>query len=167
MIRVVVLVAVAGLFACNPVRTDALNALPGEAPGVRNGPLHRPGEPCLLCHDGAIGDPAAFSIAGTVFAEPSSTVGVDQARVSITDATGVTYDSITTNAAGNFYITPNEWSPAFPILKVSVTDTSGLTVTMQSEVGRDGACASCHFDPAGSDSPGHVSMVEDDGGVPP
>jgi len=31
----------------------------------------------------------------------------------------------------------------------------------------NGACASCHFDPPGQNSPGHVCMALDDGGTPP
>ena len=27
-----------------------VQALGGEAPGVPKGPLHRPGQPCLVCH---------------------------------------------------------------------------------------------------------------------
>jgi hypothetical protein len=30
----------------------------------------------------------------------------------------------------------------------------------------DGSCATCHTDPAGPNSPGHVSVVLDDGGTP-
>lgn len=80
--------------ACDPVRSDAVAALGGEAPGVPHGPTHRPGQPCLLGHSN-------FAVAGTVF----------------------------------------------------------------TDVGRNGACASCHFDPAGRDSPGHVFAPAD--GVTP
>ena len=152
--------------SCDPVEGDAITALGGEAPGVRRGPLHRPGQPCLLCHDGAIGDPPAFSIAGTVFETPTSALAEDGATVSLTDANMSQYVA-TTNGAGNFYLTPSEWSPVFPLSAITVTSASGMTVTMQSNVGRDGACATCHFDPAGADSPGHVCVSLDDGGVPP
>jgi hypothetical protein len=154
------------LAACDPVRSDALNALPPEAPGVRNGPLHRPGQPCLLCHDGDLGDPPAFVVAGTVFEVPDTLVGADQATVALTDTVGNVYDT-TTNAAGNFYVTPDQWSPTFPLVHVTVTGASGVVATMQSEVGRDGACASCHVDPAGPASPGHVSLSGPDGGALP
>ena len=59
--------ALVALAACDPVHGDAISALGPEAPDVRQGPLHRPGQPCLLCHDGALGDPQRFTIAGTVF----------------------------------------------------------------------------------------------------
>ena len=71
-----------------------------------------------------------------------------------------------TNAAGNFYLTPGQWNPKLPLTKVVVMG-GATAVTMQSEVGRSGACATCHFEPAGVDSPGHVCLRLEDGGVPP
>ena len=53
-----------------------------EAPGVRRGPLHRPGQPCLLCHDGALGDPQRFTVAGTVFQTPGAGCRLGGATVS-------------------------------------------------------------------------------------
>ena len=157
-----------GGLACqfDPVVDNAVSALGGEAPGVRRGPTHRPGQPCLLCHDGALGDPPAFSLAGTIYQVPSSTFPETGATVSFTDATGTTR-STTTNSVGNFYLTPSQWSPVFPLTNVTVMSSGGAKATMQSEIGRDGACATCHFDPAGPASPGHVSIFLDDGGVPP
>jgi hypothetical protein len=153
-------------FGCDPVKTDAIDALAGNAPGVRNGPLHRPGEPCLLCHDGDLGDPPAFSVAGTVFEEPNGMVGEDDATVLLTDSAGTMYMA-TTNTAGNFYVTPSQWSPVFPLTQVGVVSTAGTMVTMHSEVGRSGACATCHVAPVGPSSPGPVCITLDDGGVPP
>ncbi len=152
--------------ACDPVNSDAIAALGGETPGVRQGPMHRPGQPCLLCHDGQIGDPPAFSVAGTVFEIPAGDIGVDSATVTLVDSANSTYHALT-NSAGNFYATPDEWSPTFPIVSVSVVDSSGLKAVMQSQIGRDGACAGCHVSPAGPASPGHISMMADDGGVLP
>jgi hypothetical protein len=153
------------LTACDPVVSDAISALPSQS-GVRNGPLHRAGQPCLLCHDGDFGDPSAFSVAGTVFETSGAVVGADQAVVSMTDTAGKTYEA-TTNSAGNFYITPSQWSPTFPLTHVAVTGATGVIATMQSSVGRDGACASCHADPAGPTSPGHVALTNADGGLLP
>lgn len=153
--------------ACDPVNHDAIDALDGNAPGVRNGPLHRPGEPCLLCHDGQIGDPSRFTVAGTIFETPGARVAAVDAVVTLTDANGSTH-STSTNAAGNFYLTPGDWTPVFPISNVTVLGSGATTPTkMQSEIGRDGACASCHVDPAGPASPGHVALASVDGGVLP
>jgi hypothetical protein len=158
------------LAACDPVVGDAVAALGPEAAGVRRGPLHRPGQPCLLCHDGSLGDPQRFTVAGTVFRTTGTLEGAPNVSVNIVDATGAGV-SLSTNAAGNFYATPGTYDPTFP-LRINLT-ANGLTVPMQTlvegngTVEPNGACASCHFDPAGPSSPGHVALTLDDGGVPP
>jgi hypothetical protein len=167
----IALMAALALGACDPVHHDAIAALGPEAPGVRRGPLHRPGQPCLLCHDGAIGDPQRFTVAGTVYQTPGEKVASVGATVALSDAKGSSF-RLKTNAAGNFYATPSEYDPTFPI-QVEVQGPGGETVHMQTliegnaAVEPNGGCASCHFDPAGPDSPGHVSVALDDGGTPP
>jgi hypothetical protein len=159
-----VLVLAWGAAACDPVHSDAVSALGGEAPGVRTGPLHRPGQPCLLCHDGAMLDPPAFSIAGTVFLHPGDRTPVDGARVTLTDVDGKTFTA-QTNQAGNFYVTPGQFTPHYPM--IARVSSSGLTVSMNTLIGEQGSCNGCHVDPAGAASPGHVSLELDDGGTPP
>jgi len=164
----VLLALASAALRCDPVVDNAVDALGGEAPGVRRGPLHRPGQPCLLCHDGAIGDPPAFSVAGTVFDDPVDLDGEEGATVLLVDSTGQSPTStVTTNAAGNFYLTPDQWSPVFPLTKIGVVSAEGMVLTMQSEAGRSGACATCHVSPAGPSSPGPVCTALEDGGLPP
>jgi hypothetical protein len=157
--------------ACDPIHDDAIAALGPESPGVRRGPLHRPGQPCLLCHDGAIGDPQRFTVAGTVFATPSERIASAGASVILIDARASRFQ-VSTNAAGNFYATTGQYDPTFPI-HVTVTGPGGQTAPMQTliegngTVEPNGGCASCHFDPAGPRSPGHVCVRLDDGGTPP
>jgi hypothetical protein len=159
------------LGSCDPVHDDAIAALGPEAPGVRRGPLHRPGQPCLLCHDGALRDPQRFTVAGTVYETSSGQVVSVGASVILTDANALR-TQLPTNAAGNFYATPREYDPTFPI-QVTVTGPSGQTVYMRTlvegngTVEPNGGCASCHFNPQGPNSPGHVSITLDDGGTPP
>lgn len=160
------------LVACDPVHDDAVSALGGETPGVRRGPLHRPGQPCILCHDGALGDPQRFAVAGTVFQTPGGKVPAVNATVTLTDANGTTIQ-VVTNAAGNFYVTPTQYDPVVP-MQVAVAESGGTTAKMQTVVAgnlaeepNNGSCASCHFDPAGATSPGHVCITLDDGGTPP
>jgi hypothetical protein len=152
------------LVACDPVQDAAIAALGGEAAGVREGPTHRPGQPCLLCHDGAFGDPPAFSVAGTVFQDRTTKQAAVNAVVKLEAADGAKRE-LTANAVGNFYLTPDAWSPTYP-LQVSVTYQSE-TVSMTSVIGGDGSCAGCHVDPSGPDSPGHVYAIAPDAGAPP
>jgi len=146
----------------DPVRDDAIAALGGEAPGVRHGPLHRPGQPCTLCHDGRTA--GAFSLAGTVFRTADSRTPLVGATVQITDATSAKR-LIATNAAGNFFVTPDDWSPTFPLWVT--LEYRGDCLDMKTQVFRDTACASCHSDPASSQSVGHVYFEGShaDGGI--
>jgi hypothetical protein len=160
----VVLAALLCVSACDPVIDQKIAALPGEQPGVRPGPRHRAGQPCLLCHDGELGDPREFSVAGTVYERQGTTIAAGGATVSLTDSNGNGYDAVT-NDVGNFYISPFEFKPVYP-LQVDV-HYRGERATMRSVIGRDGACATCHADPASAASPGHVYVALDDGGVPP
>jgi hypothetical protein len=141
------------LASCDPVASDAKAALGDEAPGVSRGPLHRPGQPCIVCHDGGVGDPPAFAVAGTVFDAPNSPVPASGVTVTLTGSNGHAFSAVT-NAAGNFYVVPDEFIPAYP-MKVTIS-VGGVTNTMQSHVGRDGSCAGCHTDPPRPSSPGRV-----------
>jgi hypothetical protein len=162
------LVALGG---CDPVHDDAIAALGPEAAGVRRGPLHRPGQPCLLCHDGAIGDPQRFTVAGTVYETPGGLVAVAGISVVLIDA-NTSQAELQVNEAGNFYATPSQYDPTFPI-QVFLRAQGGQAVRMQTliegngTVEPNGSCASCHLDPAGRNSPGHVCVKLDDGGTPP
>jgi hypothetical protein len=141
------------LASCDPVISDAKAALGDESPTVRRGPMHRPGQPCLLCHDGGVGDPPAFSVAGTVFVNPTNEIPAAAATITLTGADGKSF-SAQTNAAGNFYVIPDDFAPLYP-MRVTLT-YQGAMSTMVSHVGRDGSCAGCHTDPPSFKSPGHV-----------
>jgi hypothetical protein len=157
--------------ACDPVRDAQIAALGPEAPGVPRGPLHRPGQPCLYCHDGSFGHPPRFTVAGTVFQTTSAESAAVGAQVALVDANGGTA-TLQTNEAGNFYVGPSEYDPTFPV-QVSVRGPGGETARMYTlilgngAVEPNGACASCHFGPPGPGSPGHVALRLDDGGIPP
>lgn len=106
-----------------------------------------------------------------MFETPSQLTAAPNTSVALVDAKGVAAE-LRTNAAGNFYATPGEYDPMFPV-QVTVLGAGGQTVHMESlingngTVEPNGSCASCHFDPAGPSSPGHVSLMLDDGGTPP
>lgn len=150
------------VLACDPVNDNSIAALGGEAPGVPRGPLHRPGQPCVLCHDGSIGNPPGFTVAGTVFVEPTTLQPAVDAGVALTDSLGQTFTA-TTNEAGNFWVLPHQFQPTYP-MKVAVM-FGDASVNMTADVGRDGSCAKCHVDPPGPTSPGHV-YIPADGGTP-
>jgi hypothetical protein len=158
------------LAACgqDPVHDNEVAALGPEAAGVAPGPLHRPGQPCLVCHGGSGPASVQFAVGGTIYqAQSGALVPQNSAVVSLIDTHSVTA-SATTNTVGNFWVPEAQWTPAFPVHVASVTygDTS---VSMTSHIGRDGSCATCHFDPPGGDLVGHVYLVpgdEPDGGFP-
>ena len=148
---------------------DQVQALGGEDPAVRRGPLHRPGQPCLVCHGGEGPASGTFSVAGTVYTLAGRTDPAVGAQVLIEDITGVAFVA-PTNPAGNFYITANQWNPTFPI-KVQVT-LGPSTEPMNTFVGRDGSCATCHSGKPGPTSAGPVyaasnqsQLVQDGGGL--
>jgi hypothetical protein len=149
----------AGACALDPIHQSEVDALGGETPGVPQGPFHRAGQPCTVCHGPEGPASQRFSLAGTVFAGLDRTVGVDQAEILMVDALGSSPPpgSVITNCVGNFFVPPEVWTPAYPI-RVAVSTASG-GAEMIAHIGRDGSCASCHADPAGLASPGHVYVA--------
>lgn len=133
-----------------------VQALGDESPGVPKGPLHRPGQPCLVCH--GEGGPASteFVMAGTVFESQGKTDPATGAGVLIEDVMGSTYTA-TTNEVGNFYITPGQWSPTMP-LQVQVSQGKDEQ-SMLTHIGRAGSCADCHTPTPSPSSPGPIYVV--------
>lgn len=129
----------------DPVRDGRIKSLGEEAQNVPIGEFHRAGQSCVLCHgkDGpAAGKP--FSIAGTIFAQPGPATGVDKVTVAFTDSGGSQFTT-QTNCVGNFFVRPDQWDPAFPVLvRIFKGDRSK---TMQGQIGRERSCAFCHRDP--------------------
>jgi hypothetical protein len=141
----------------DPVVDRALEKLGPEKGNVPPGPLHRPGQPCLLCHS-EDGDADPFTVAGTVYLDPLTSTPVDNVAVTTIDAKGRSF-TVTTNCAGNFFVRPQEFTPTFPIW---LEMQGGTTYrSMESASYREGSCAGCHVDPAGPSSPGHVYLLDD------
>ncbi|MFO0619308.1 MAG: hypothetical protein U0414_42360 [Polyangiaceae bacterium] len=155
--------AVAGAVApacSNPVVDAQIEALGGEQDGVPQGPFHRPGQPCVLCHSPYYGAPE-FAVGGTVFADQKgeSFKTVDNVEVVLTDSIGETR-TLTTNCIGNFYVRKQDWDPQFPLAAEirypvydpntgeAMLDSEGQVVrkvkAMGSYISRDGSCAHCH-----------------------
>jgi hypothetical protein len=159
MKRIVLLLVV----ACgDPVQSAQRDALGPEDPSVPRGELHRPGQPCFVCHDN-------FAAAGTIYQEDLVTP-FEGATVTLTDAAG-SQATATTNSAGNFIIRKSEWKPTFPI--GSYTDGNGNAVfgvavvgtdpnnsaQMITQIGRDLGCNACHGPARTASSPGPIYIT--------
>jgi hypothetical protein len=134
-----------------------VQALGPEDPSVPRGPLHRPGQPCVVCHGSEGPASTRFLMAGTVYAVEGQDAPADNAQVSIEGITGSTYVA-TTNAAGNFFIKPDQWTLTYPA-QAQVWKGSDLPRIMGTHINRDGSCADCHALQAGPTSPGRVYLA--------
>lgn len=130
--------SVLALSCADPVRDDAIAALGPEKGSP--GPLHRPGQPCALCHDGSTA--AEFAVGGTVFLTQGTLDPAVGATVELDDLTGKPICSTLTNAAGNFYLHATSCNLPTPFKPKVILD--GNEADMTSRVGRDRSCASCH-----------------------
>lgn len=103
------------------------------------GPLMRPGENCLGCHDGG-GRAPRFRLAGTVFecGTAEKHEGVAGVEVIVSDPAGAEVLRLTTNEAGNFYTRTS------PPEGYRVRLERGATVREMPGTPPRGGCASCH-----------------------
>jgi hypothetical protein len=156
----------------NPVQDARIAQLGPEDPAVPQSDIHRPGQPCLLCHGPYKGAEPEMSVAGTIFAyawdvnDPKADpIPIEGAIIHLTDSFGASPpESPKTNCAGNFYLTKSDWDPAFP-LRVAVEypvpgQTSTQRVSMGTRISRDGSCAGCHKGAPNQGSPGWVYCTQ-------
>jgi hypothetical protein len=149
--------------ACaDPVTSAERATLGPEDPNVPQGELHRPGQPCFVCH----GD---FAAAGTVY-QDDLTTPFEGATVTLIDAMG-SQANATTNAAGNFVIRKEDWTPVFPIgtyTNDAGTAVFGVTVLgsdpnnpaeMITQIGRNGGCNECHQPQLSASSAGPIYVT--------
>jgi hypothetical protein len=140
---VVVAIGVGQVSCSDPVYDDAVKAQGKETSGIPQGEFHRAGQRCTLCHSSTgSASSSPFTLAGTVFAQPARQVGVSGVEIRLTDSSGTKSPPKKTNCVGNFFFTPSEWQPTFPIL-VAI-DKNGTGRSMESPIGRDTDCGSCH-----------------------
>ncbi len=135
---------------CNdPVHDDAVAALGPEADGVPPGPLHRPGQPCLVCHDGTGPGSLVFATAGTIFQDATNAYPLVAATVKITDINNLAI-APETNCAGNFFVEAVDWNLIYPVhVEVDYAVTSAVMV---SHMAKDDSCATCHVGTTASPS---------------
>jgi hypothetical protein len=148
----------AALSPVDPQHTLAVAALGPEDPKVPPGPLHRPGQPCMLCHDlGQEG--TAFNLAGTLFRDNLSGTPLTDADVLLIDSAANRFTAHT-NCVGNFYVGVSQFEPVWPFW---VTIQQGANNSaMGSPVHRERSCAACHFNPTGPRTAGQVYLTSDD-----
>jgi len=161
-VKLRLLIAVLVVAACaDPVRNAERDALGPEDPNVPKGEFHRPGQPCLVCHDD-------FALAGTIY-DTDSVTPFEGATVTITDAAGNQVQA-TSNSAGNFIIRKSDFTPVYPIGEY--VDSNGNQVVgvqvvgndpnnpaqMTTQIGREGSCAFCHFGAPAANTPGPVHL---------
>jgi hypothetical protein len=158
------LLACALVAACagcaDPVHDNLVASLGPEDPNVPPGPLHRPGQPCLACHDGS--GPAAMSMifGGTAYEYFDQTAPLVAAKVLFTDATNLEYVT-TTNCAGNFWVQTVDWSPTFPV-HVQLLYGASSPQNMRTHIGRATSCATCHSGTESQSTTAHVYFDGDD-----
>jgi hypothetical protein len=121
----VIAIGLVALVACaDPIHDAEVAALGPEAAGVSPGPMHRPGQPCLVCHGGEGPGNPTFVTAGTVYASqytPGTTVYAPLVggSVHLVDTHDLGHD-VATNSVGNFYVTTDQWDPTFPLGSLSL-----------------------------------------------
>jgi hypothetical protein len=129
---------------CNdPVHDNDVASLGPEDPNVPPGPLHRPGQPCMWCHDGTGPASLAFATAGTVFQDMTDSTPLVAARVQMTDYDNAHVVMPETNCAGNFFVEAADWDLVFPVrVQVNYGATSALMISHWARSGV--GCANCH-----------------------
>jgi hypothetical protein len=160
----------------NPVVDAQIAALGPEVDGVPPSDIHRPGQPCVLCHGPYKGAKPEMAVGGTIYAYPydlgyedGNPIAAEGVEVEISDSLGNSPpQKPVTNCAGNFYVKKDDWSPAYPLhvavrFKVSEGDTD--RVPMDTRISRDGSCAGCHESAPNQGSPGWIYCVELESGI--
>jgi hypothetical protein len=141
----------------DPVHDDAVAALGPEDPNVPRGPLHRPGQPCLLCHrDGGAASP--FGLGGTVYMTVTGPKPVANVTVLVFDATNAVFTT-TTNCVGNFFVRSDAYTPVYPIW--ATLRAGRIQRDMDSPAHSEGSCAGCHTATVGPTSPGPVYLIDE------
>jgi hypothetical protein len=130
------------IWCVDPVPDNLVKEQGTELDGYPVGEFHRPGQVCSACHKEHGQADTVFTVAGTIFAAPDDLRGVEAAEVQLTDSVGTQYIA-KTNCVGNFFVTPDQWSPKFPIL---VRVHKGQTaLQMKGPIAREASCNACHL----------------------
>jgi len=144
--RLLLLALLLCIVSCtDPVPDLAVERLGPEVDGETPGPLHRPGQPCLVCHSPR--GPASnspFAVAGTVFEKQAADSPLaDKMEVVIKDSLGHSPGVFFTNEVGNFFIREKEWRDITYPLRVGIR-REGKVKSMATSINREGSCNFCH-----------------------
>jgi hypothetical protein len=143
---------VLALGCADPIHDEAVDALGPEAPGVEPGPIHRPGQPCLVCHgESGPGEPA-FAFAGTTYVAPNDATPLSGVSVQVI-GNDLRSRAAVSNCVGNFFVTKDDFDLVYPATTVA---TGSAAAPMKTLMHRSGDCNSCHRGDPGPDSPGLV-----------
>jgi cytochrome c553 len=122
--------------------------------GDEESPLMHPGADCVACHERENEGPT-YAVAGTVYTaydEVDDCNGSPDVVVEIVDANG-DVTALTTNAAGNFFLTEGQSTLVFPITaRVVTADGVREMLTPQTS----GACNTCHTEQGDQLAPGRI-----------
>lgn len=162
----------------NPIQDARIEQLGPEDPGVPPSDIHRPGQPCLLCHGPYKGAEPEMTVAGTIYGyswdaahAKDDPIPVEGVTIEISDTFGTSPPvAPKTNCAGNFYLTKDDWNPSFP-LRVAIRypvpgEENGERVSMGTRISRDGSCNGCHVGKPNQGSPGWVYCTQRGSGAP-
>jgi hypothetical protein len=130
----------------DPVHDLQVKGLGGEDPAIPQGEFHRAGQPCVACHQPTGPANTSFAIAGTIFVNDGNTkiIGVENVYIDMVDAAGISPQvDVKTNCAGNFWVSPSDWTPAFPV-RVMIRRDMNAPTKMVSHIGREPSCNRCH-----------------------
>jgi hypothetical protein len=158
-----------------------------ELAGFPASQYHRAGQPCVACHQDSGPAKTSFTLAGTVFAQPGTSVGIEDVTIILRDDAG-SMAMVNTNCVGNFYFKKDDldkahpctqdvacavWDPVFPVI---VEMSKGpLHQTMTTHINRERSCSQCHQVMPGSQgnpfgatlmSPGNIYIGSANGTAP-
>ena len=123
--------------------------------GDESSPLMHPGGDCVGCHAARGGNAPKLAIAGTVMNAPKDDTdcgGIDKVIVEVTDADRNVH-TMTTNAAGNFFLRAPEVPLALPFtVKLTLDGKERVMMTPQS----NGSCVTCHTPEGKNGAPGRI-----------
>ncbi len=148
----------------DPYLDNLIEELGEEQNGYAPSEIHRPGQPCVLCHSEYEGAEPILSFGGTLFAEPLGKLPLAMLEgytIRLIDSEQQT-KNLPTNRCGNFFITKEEFDPAFPVRAelwgpaAPGSEDIVQLIPMSTRIGRDGSCGTCHVHPASPFSPGVV-----------